>query len=64
MPAIVEKCLIEAAPQRVWEALMRSKQIEKWWADEARVQPEVGGLAPVQDGTEVVFTHEGVREAK
>ena len=104
MSAIIEERIIEASPHRVWNALTRSEEIEKWWADEARVQPEVGSLgefrfrppagtlqfevaeldqdkhvrwisrqgppqwagtsvtwqlAPIHDGTEVVFTHEG-----
>src|SRR5215471_13765336 len=44
MSAIIEERIIEASPHRVWNALTRSEEIEKWWADEARVQPEVGSL--------------------
>jgi len=44
MSAIVEERMIEASPQRVWDVLTQSEEIEKWWADEAHVQPEVGSL--------------------
>src|SRR5256885_2797822 len=105
MTAIVEELTIEAAPQRVWGALTQQDEIVQWWANEARVKPEVGSLGefrfrspagvlqfeggeldegskiywifrkgppqrsgtsvtsqltPVQNGTQVVFTHEGV----
>jgi uncharacterized protein YndB with AHSA1/START domain len=44
MSAIIEECIIEAIPQRIWGALTEPDEIEKWWADEAHVQPEVGSL--------------------
>jgi uncharacterized protein YndB with AHSA1/START domain len=44
MSAIIEELTIEATPQRVWGAITEPDEIEKWWADEARVQPEVGSL--------------------
>ena len=104
MAAIVKELSIEAAPQRVWGALTQQDEIVQWWANEARVKPEVGSLGefrfrspagvlqfevaeldegskvhwisrkgppqwsgtsvtwqltPVQNGTQVVFTHEG-----
>ncbi len=104
MSAIVEELTIEAAPQRVWGAITKPDELVRWWAYEARVQPEVGSLAefrfrppagvlqfevaeldegskmhwisrqgpphwagtsvtwqltPVQNGTQVVFTHDG-----
>jgi uncharacterized protein YndB with AHSA1/START domain len=104
MSAIVEELTIEAAPQRVWEAITEPDEIVQWWAYEARVKPEVGSLGefrfrppagvlqfevaeldarekvrwisrqgpphwtgtsvtwqltPVQNGTKLVFTHDG-----
>src|SRR5438445_13878744 len=44
MTAIVEELSIEAAPQRVWGALTQQDEIVQWWANEARVKPEVGSL--------------------
>ena len=44
MSAIVEELTIEAAPQRVWDALTQQNEIVQWWAYEARVKPEVGSL--------------------
>ena len=44
MTAIVEELTIAAAPQRVFSALTQQDEIEKWWAYEARVKPEVGSL--------------------
>src|SRR5256885_12751076 len=44
MTAIVEELTIEAAPQRVWGALTQQDEIVQWWANEARVKPEVGSL--------------------
>ena len=44
MSAIVEELTIEAAPQRVWGAITQPDEIVRWWAEEARVKPEVGSL--------------------
>ncbi len=44
MSAIIEERMIEAVPQRVWGAITEPGEIEKWWADEAHIQPEVGSL--------------------
>src|SRR2546421_9273228 len=44
MAAIVKELSIEAAPQRVWGALTQQDEIVQWWANEARVKPEVGSL--------------------
>ncbi len=44
MSAIIEGRIIEASPQRVWSALTQPEEIVRWWADEARVKPEVGYL--------------------
>ena len=44
MSAIIEGRIIEASPQRVWSALTQPEEIVRWWAEEARVQPEVGFL--------------------
>jgi len=104
MVAIVEECTIAATPESVFNALTQQDEIVRWWADEARVKPEVGSLGefrfrppagvlqfevaelntgekvrwisrqgppqwagtsvtwqltPVQNGTHVVFTHDG-----
>ncbi|SRR5579883_857722 len=45
MAAIVEEVTIEAAPQCVWDALTQQDEIVQWWADKARLKPEVGSLA-------------------
>ena len=110
MAAIVKELSIEAAPQRVWGALTQQDEIVQWWANEARVKPEVGSLGefrfrspagvlqfevaeldegskvhwisrqgpstghwagtsvtwrltPVQNGTQVVFNHDGFAQA-
>ncbi|HKV01925.1 MAG TPA: SRPBCC domain-containing protein [Ktedonobacteraceae bacterium] len=34
-----------AAPGRVWGALTQQDELARWWANEARVKPEVGSLA-------------------
>lgn len=44
MATIVEERIIKAAPGSVFNALTKSDEIIRWWADEARVQPEVGSL--------------------
>src|SRR5256886_11279919 len=44
MSAIVEELTIEAAPRRVWGAITQQDEIVQWWANEARVKPEVGSL--------------------
>ncbi len=104
MPAILTERTIAADQQQVFSALTDPHELDRWWADEARVQPKVGSvgefrfrppagvlrfevveldageqvswvsrqgpphwagtivkwhLTPVQDGTKVVFTHEG-----
>jgi uncharacterized protein YndB with AHSA1/START domain len=108
MPAIVTERSIAAAPERVFNALTQQDEIARWWANEARVKPEVGSLGefrfrppagdlqfevaeldqdkkvhwisrqgppqwagtsvtwhlePVQNGTKVVFTHDGFAQA-
>jgi uncharacterized protein YndB with AHSA1/START domain len=45
MAAIVEELTIAVPPARVWDALTQPGEIVRWWADEARVTPEVGSLA-------------------
>jgi uncharacterized protein YndB with AHSA1/START domain len=42
--AIIEGCIITAAPGRVWAALTNPEEITRWWASEAQVTPEVGSL--------------------
>ena len=44
MPAIVKELTIAAPPPRVFNALTQQDEIVQWWANEARVQPEVGSL--------------------
>ncbi len=108
MTAIVTERTIAAAPERVFNALTQQDEIARWWANEARVKPEVGSLGkfrfrppagdlqfevaeldqdkkvhwisrqgppqwartsvtwqlePVQNGTKVVFTHDGFAQA-
>ena len=48
MSAIVEELTIEAAPQRVWGAITQPDEIVRWWAEEARVKPEVGSLGEIR----------------
>ena len=50
MAAIVKELSIEAAPQRVWGALTQQDEIVQWWANEARVKPEVGSLGEFRFG--------------
>ena len=45
MAAIVKELTIEAAPQRVWDALTQTDEIARWWTDDLSVKPEVGSLA-------------------
>jgi len=104
MSSIVEERTIAATPESVFNALTQQDEIVRWWADEARVKPEVGSLGefrfrppagvlqfevaelndgekvhwisrqgppqwtgtsvtwqliPVQNGTHVIFTHDG-----
>lgn len=104
MPAIVLERTIAATQKRVWAALTQQDELAHWWADEARVTPEVGAvgefrfqppagtlrfeiveldahktirwlsrqgpphwtdtsvtwqLTPVQNGTRLLFTHDG-----
>jgi uncharacterized protein YndB with AHSA1/START domain len=44
MAAIVTERTIAAAPERVFNALTQQDEIARWWANEARVKPEVGSL--------------------
>ena len=44
MAAIVTERIIEAPPERVWDALTQPDEITCWWAAEARVKPEVGSV--------------------
>jgi uncharacterized protein YndB with AHSA1/START domain len=104
MAAIIIEHTIAAAPERVYRALTQQNELALWWAEEARVKPEVGSLGefrfrppagvlqfevaeldqdekvswisrqgpphwagtsvtwqltPIQNGTRVVFTHDG-----
>jgi uncharacterized protein YndB with AHSA1/START domain len=45
MADIVNEFTIEAAPQRVWNALTRPEEIACWWTDDLNATPEVGSLA-------------------
>jgi uncharacterized protein YndB with AHSA1/START domain len=44
MSAIVKELTIEASPQCIFSALTQQDEIARWWANEARVKPEVGSL--------------------
>jgi uncharacterized protein YndB with AHSA1/START domain len=44
MPAILEERTITATPKSVFNALTMPDEIARWWANEARVKPEVGSL--------------------
>ncbi|HEY7419003.1 MAG TPA: SRPBCC domain-containing protein [Ktedonobacteraceae bacterium] len=44
MPAIVKELTIATSPKRVFAALTQQDEIVRWWAEEARVKPEVGSL--------------------
>lgn len=43
MAAIRQQINIAASIRSVWNALTTKKGLEAWWADEARVDPSVGG---------------------
>jgi len=45
MPAIKEERIIEADPERVYNALTRQDEIVGWWTNDLSVRPEVGFLA-------------------
>jgi uncharacterized protein YndB with AHSA1/START domain len=45
MAAILKELSIQAAPQRVWDALTLPEEIARWWTDDLNVRPEVGMLA-------------------
>jgi uncharacterized protein YndB with AHSA1/START domain len=44
MSAIVKELTIAAAPRSVFNALTQQDELARWWANEARVKPEVGSL--------------------
>ena len=44
MAAIIIEHTIAAAPERVYRALTQQDELALWWANEARVKPEVGSL--------------------
>ena len=50
MPAIVKELTIAAAPESVFNALTQQDEIALWWANEARVKPEVGSLGEFRFG--------------
>ena len=60
MPSIVKELTIEAALQRVWDALTQSEEIGQWWTNDLNVTPEVGSLAEFRFGEwgESVFRFE------
>jgi uncharacterized protein YndB with AHSA1/START domain len=45
MVAISREFIVQAAPQRVWNALTQSDEIAYWWTDDLSIQPQVGTLA-------------------
>jgi uncharacterized protein YndB with AHSA1/START domain len=50
MSAIVEELTIEAAPQRVFNALTKPDEIARWWTNDLNAKPEVGSLAEFRFG--------------
>ena len=50
MSAIVQERTIAATPESVFNALTQQDEIVRWWANEARVKPEVGSLAEFRFG--------------
>lgn len=50
MAAIVKAFMIEASPQRVWNALTQPDEIGHWWTNDLNVTPEVGSLAEFRFG--------------
>jgi uncharacterized protein YndB with AHSA1/START domain len=44
MAAIIEERTIAATPGRIFNALTQQDELARWWANEARVKPEVGSL--------------------
>ena len=56
MADIVKEFTVEAAPQRIWDALVRADEIACWWTDDLSVLPEVGSLAEFRfrEGTFVI----------
>ena len=53
MPAIRNNVAIAASPRTVWRALTTAEGLEKWLADEARIQGREGGqVSLVIDGVE------------
>ena len=45
MSAIIEECIIEATPERVFNALTQQDEIAHWWTNDLSAKPEVGSLA-------------------
>jgi len=48
MPAIRRHVFIAASPRTVWKALTTVEGLEKWCADEARIDPRKGGRVVFQ----------------
>ena len=50
MVAIVKELTIEAAPERVWNALTQPDEIGHWWTNDLNATAEVGTLAEFRFG--------------
>lgn len=50
MVAIVKEMIIEAAPERVWEALTQPDEIGYWWTNDLNATAEVGTMAEFRFG--------------
>ena len=50
MTSIVIERAIEAAPERVFNALTQSDGIGHWWTNDLNIKPEVGSLAEFRFG--------------
>lgn len=46
-PAVVVERFIKATPERVWNALTRQEELERWFFAEARTDPRPGGTYDV-----------------
>ena len=50
MSAIIKELTIEAAPERVWDALTQPDEIGHWWTNDLNATAEVGSLAEFRFG--------------
>ena len=45
MPDIVQELTIEAAPEKVFNALTRQEELAQWWTNHVTAVPKVGSIA-------------------